>query len=93
MEMRTVKLMLVFEAVNDTLKEAYVGATSLPLSIVERRHQENPPPELAHWGPDHAISYRCVESGLSAQETPTFLASYAHTNARFGWKTVVDDRS
>ncbi len=91
MEMRTQKLMLVFEAINDTLHESFVGATSLPLSIIERRHQEHLPESIAHWLPGQEIYYRCVESGLSAQETPTFLKSYAGTAERFGWKTVVDD--
>lgn len=89
--MRTQKLMLVFEAINDTLHESFVGATSLPMSLVERRHQEHPPEEIAHWSPEQKVYYRCVESGLSAQETPTFLSSYAQTAGRFGWKTFVDD--
>ena len=82
--------MLVFEAINDTLKESFIGATSLPLALIERRHHENPPESIAHWRPEQAVHYRCVESGLSAQETPTFLDGYARTANRFGWKTVVD---
>jgi hypothetical protein len=31
-----------------------------------------------------------VESGLSAQQAPTFLSAYARTSDRFGWKTVFD---
>lgn len=92
MEMRTQKLMVVFEAVNETLHEAFIGATSLPMSIVERRHQERRPEMVGHWRHEHQISYRCVESGLSAQEAPTFLSGYAHTTNRFGYKTFVDDR-
>jgi hypothetical protein len=91
MELRTQKLMVVFEAVNDTLHESFIGATSLPMSLVERRHQEHRPDLVAHWEPEHRISYRCVESGLSAQEAPTFLLGYAQTATRFGWKTFVDD--
>jgi hypothetical protein len=90
MEMRTQKQMLVFEAVNDTLKESFVGATSLPLSIIERRHHENPPEAMAHWEDSHIVHYRCVESGLSARETTIFLKSYANTSEKFGWKTSFD---
>lgn len=92
MEIRTQKLMIVFEAINESLQEIFIGATSLPPLIVERRHQEHRPELIAHWLPDQRISYRVVESGLSAQEAPTFLAGYAGTAKRFGWKTFVDAR-
>jgi hypothetical protein len=92
MEIRTQKLMIVFEAVNESLQEIFMGATSLPLAIVERRHQERRPELVGHWSHEHRITYRAVESGLSAREAPTFLSGYAQTANRFGWKTFVDDR-
>ena len=92
MDIRTQKLMIVFEAVNESLQEIFIGATSLPLPIVQRRHQEHRPGLIGHWQDAHRISYRVAESGLSCQEAPTFLKGYAGTAQRFGWKTFVDDR-
>lgn len=74
---KTQKLVLVFEAVNETLGESFVGATSLPLAVVRERHRTQPPTSIAHWLPDHRVEYRAVESGLSAVECRDFVPAYA----------------
>ena len=89
MELPTQKLIFIFEAVNESLQEAFVGATSLPLAAVERRHRFARPAAIAHWRPEHHVLYRRVESGLSAKESAAFIPAYARA-AHAGWKTFVD---
>jgi hypothetical protein len=85
----TQKLILIFEAVNETLQELFVGATSLPLAVVQRRHRDQLPPSISHWRADHKITYHAVECGLSAKFSSDFLPAYARS-AHTGWKTFVD---
>ncbi len=87
---RTEKIVIVFEATNDDLHQAYVGATALSLMAVERRHREECPPALAGWRPEHHVSYRIVASGLSIPESMAFLHGYAKTSERLGWSVVAD---
>jgi hypothetical protein len=81
---------VVFEAVNDTLKEFYVGISALPLTADEiaNRHQENPPAAIAHWKKEHQVWYRCVDAGLSAPESPAFVRTYTEKIARPEWKAL-----
>lgn len=86
----TQKLCIVFEATNRALHETFVAASSLPLDIVRRRHQEAPPAAIAHWLPGHEIAYTIVASGLGLQDAPAFISGYGQTATRFGWTVVTD---
>jgi hypothetical protein len=86
---RTQKLILIFEAVNETLRESFVGATSMPLAMVRRLYESTPPPAIAHWRPEHKVSFLPVEAGMSAQESAAFIPAYAKA-AHYGWKTYID---
>lgn len=89
MELGTQKLILIFEAVNDTLQEIFIGATSLPLLSIEKRHRQEPPTPIRHWRPEHKVTYHAVETGLSAKFSADFLPAYARA-AHSGWKTFID---
>jgi hypothetical protein len=90
MILTTQKLCIVFEATNRTLHEAFIAASSLPLDIVRRRHQEAPPAAIAHWLPDQDIGYTIVATSLSQQDAPAFVKGYGSTAQRFGWKVISD---
>lgn len=89
MEWKTQRLVFVFEAVNETLDESFVGATCLPLSVIRERHRDQPPASIAHWMPDHKVYYRAVETGLSATQCEAFLPAYAKA-AHGGRKFFLD---
>jgi hypothetical protein len=81
---------VVFEAVNDTLREFYVGISTLPLTADEiaNRHREDPPAAIAHWKKEHQVWYRCVDPGLSAPESQSFIRSYVERIAQPEWKAL-----
>ena len=82
----------VFEAINETLKEFYIGLTSVEVTVEElqRRHRDAAPAPISHWQPDHRISYRRVESGLPRNDGHAFVGSYAMTVSRVGWTVITD---
>ena len=81
---------VVFEAVNDTLKEFFVGISTLPLTADEiaSRHRESPPAAIAHWKSEHQVWYRCVDPGLAASRSQEFVRSYAQRIAQPDWKAL-----
>ncbi|MBI5883351.1 MAG: hypothetical protein HZB91_09640 [Elusimicrobia bacterium] len=79
----------VFEAVNATLKEFYIGVSPLAFDEVERRLRERPPEPISHWRSDQDISYRCVEPELGLKQSAAFLEVYADTISKIGWKAIL----
>jgi len=81
---------VVFEAVNDTLKEFFVGISFVPLTADEiaSRHRESPPAAIAHWRREHRVWYRCVDPGLAAHNSQDFVRSYAQRMAQSDWKAL-----
>lgn len=81
---------VVYEAVNDTLKEFFVGISTLPLTADEiaSRHRESPPPAIAHWRAEHQVWYRCVDPGLAAADSQDFVRGYAQRMAQPDWKAL-----
>ncbi len=77
----------VFEAVNSTLKEFFIGTTTLTMNVGIARHQDTQPPEISHWKATQDINYRSVEFGLSAEDAEKFIAGYVRTLPR-GWKVI-----
>jgi hypothetical protein len=89
-EEATQEQVVVFEAINDTLKEFYVGISFLPLTADEiaNQHKEKPPAAIAHWKKEHEVWYRCVDAGLAAPDSQAFVRSYADKIARPEWKAL-----
>ncbi|MBI5242412.1 MAG: hypothetical protein HY922_01855 [Elusimicrobia bacterium] len=89
-EQVTPEQVVVFEAVNDTLKEFYVGISILPLTADEiaNQHKEKPPAAIAHWKREHQVWYRCVDAGLSAPDSQAFIYTYTDKISRPGWKAL-----
>jgi hypothetical protein len=90
MEVKTDKMVQVYEAINQTLKETYVGRATGSLDSVRSRHREQPPQAISHWRPEHQVTYRVVEPGLAMRETDAFIAAYATTAKCLGLTPFVE---
>jgi hypothetical protein len=81
---------VVFEAINDTLKEFYVGISTLPEAADEiaNRLREQPPEAISHWKKEHHTWYRCIDAGMSDPGSEAFIRSYNDRIARPEWKAL-----
>ena len=79
----------VYEAINETLKEMFVGLTDLPMNQVEARHKSGLPGVIAHWklGAERII-YREVEADLA--DPKAFVEGYAKNMQKNGWKSITE---
>lgn len=77
----------IYEAINATLKEVFVGMTSEGMHKVLTRHRTKGPPEIAHWQPEHEISHRSVQPNMAPSHAADFVAEHAKALAleRPGW--------
>ena len=78
----------VFEAVNDTIKEIFLGTTDAGMEEVVDQHQASLPERIAHWKPDHRVRYRGVEFMLTAGQARKRVVSYGRAVDRPGWTVV-----
>ena len=83
-------LVAVFEAVNESRREFYVGTTTLPEGDLKDLARSVAFRGITHWGPDEAIVYRIVESALGLDEALRFIKNYAATIQRIGWKVFTE---
>jgi len=85
-------VVVIYEAVNQTLKEIYVGMSDKPTTPndLARQHALSLPLPINHWEPDHNISYRLVETGLPLQDARDFIHAYAVEISNVGWRVVTD---
>jgi len=84
-------LVTVYEAVNDNLKEAYLGTTASPYEEVAARFRDSLPPAASHWDPRHAVSVNLVESSLQLDDAREFIVHYAASLEAVGWRTIRED--
>jgi hypothetical protein len=79
----------VYEAINETLKELFVGLTDLPMEQVEARHKNALPAAIAHWnlGAERII-YREIEPDL--RDAKAFVEGYALSMQKNGWKSITE---
>jgi len=79
----------VYEAINETLKELFVGLTDLPMEQVEAQHKNGLPAAIAHWnlGAERII-YREVEPDL--RDAKAFVEGYALNMQKQGWKSITE---
>ena len=79
----------VFEAVNESLREFFIGTTSasgeLPALVGGIAAHC-----IAHWQREHKISCRIVEQGLGVEDALKFVESYARSTARTGWTVLTE---
>jgi hypothetical protein len=83
---------IVFEAINESLQELYVGISTLPLAMDEIaiRNNEQPPKAIGHWRQGDNIWYHCIEPSLPTKDTQNFIRTYAKKIARAHWKVLAE---
>lgn len=79
----------VYEAINETLKEIFVGMTYEGMHKVLTRHRSKGPPEICHWKADHAVNYLSIQPNMAASHAADFAAAHALSVQRPGWKVIV----
>jgi hypothetical protein len=79
----------VFEAVNETLHEIFVGMTASGLNTMQRSVKA---PEIKHWLETHAVTYRSVEFSLAASHAADFVLTHAKTLVKPGWTVITARR-
>ena len=84
------EMVCVFEAVNETLREFYLGTTTLTAVQFVDWFTRHTPPAISHWKQGEKISSRIVESGMGPEEARKFLEHYAMAASRIGWKVYVE---
>lgn len=80
--------MTVFEAVNETLREVFVGATDHGFDRGIDEFRACPPRAVAHWGPGARLSFRCVECAVPDRDAERFIDGYAQSDALRGWRVL-----
>lgn len=80
-------LVIVYEAVNHTLREIYIGTTTHLLHHVADDLERNPPPEISRWSPHHRIEYRAIDWSMPARYAPRFMRACAQA-CPAGWRAV-----
>ena len=83
------RLVSIFEALNESIREIYLGMTALTLDQLAAAHTHKLPASIAHWRKDHGITYKCLERSVPIIDAPTFIASHAQCT-RSGYKLIVD---
>ncbi|MBI2789844.1 MAG: hypothetical protein HYX59_14310 [Elusimicrobia bacterium] len=84
-------LVAVYEAINDSLRETYLGTTELPEEAVAEGFRRTRPSRAAHWEERHAVTVNIVERGLRLHDARDFLTHYAASLEAVGWKTLRED--
>ena len=78
----------VFEAINETLQEFYVGTTSL--SGEPKLTESLLSLYIPHWRPDHKTARRFVASEMDLEDALQYVDTHAKSLARTGWKVLTE---
>jgi hypothetical protein len=81
-------LVSVFEAVNDSAKEIYLGTTILLSEQLTAQFQRTPPPAVAHWKPGQRVFVKVVEYSIPLKDARAFIDHYAESAASAGWAVL-----
>lgn len=81
----------VFEAVNDSLKETFLGTTAATLHSLAAGFAEKRPRAVSHWATKDRITLNIVESSLSENDARDFIRHYAASLEAAGWKPLRED--
>ena len=83
--------LIVYEAINETLREFFVGTSKMPLAQLQLRHRSNAPETLSHWRPgEHRIEYREIEPDMPSADAATFIQSYIRSIGKPDWKILTE---
>lgn len=73
-------LVTVYELVNDSRRELYIG-TTWRLQELQQLQQITRPRAVSHWGPEEKVRFRVVEYSLPLREAQAFMENYAASQA------------
>lgn len=79
-------LVTVYEAINDTRRELFIGLSTLFMSDIESRLRARQ--ELAHWKDADRTRVQAIEYGMPYNSAREFLARYEQAKANAGWKIL-----
>jgi hypothetical protein len=76
----------VFEAINKSRKEIFIGVTRSPVfeTVAELRHARSRP--VADWDPEDRVIVRSLEFGLSLKQAKLLVSGYTHSKPPKGWR-------
>jgi hypothetical protein len=80
----------VFEAINLSRREIFVGATKLAMSELMANFGAVAPPEVSHWLPGEPVDYRSLEFDMDPAAADAFIRNYAATQA--DWRVITARR-
>jgi hypothetical protein len=83
------RLVTVFEAINHTRKEIFVGVTTqrVPESIHARTKDASG--QIAHWKGAETVECRSIADNVRVQDACRFAAHYAAAIAGTGWRIIL----
>lgn len=81
----------VFEAVNDSLRETFLGTTAATPDSLAAGFAERRPRAVSHWATKDRISLNIVEPSLSESDAHDFIRHYAASLEAAGWKPLRED--
>lgn len=84
-------LVSIYEAINDSLKEVYLGKTTHAGVTDAGRFLQALPRAVSHWEPSHAVTVRIVESSLKKDDAGAFLRHYAASLVDAGWRAFHEE--
>ena len=82
------RLVSVYEAVNDSLKEIYLGTTTLLSDQLAAQFPRTPPPATAHWEAGHRVFVKVVEHSIPLKDAHAFIDHYSGSAASSGWRVL-----
>ncbi|HXT01951.1 MAG TPA: hypothetical protein VN915_14850 [Elusimicrobiota bacterium] len=77
----------VFEAVNRTRRQVFIGATTQPMHALIAGFRASPPAGTADWRPDE-VEFRSMAFDVDAREAADSIRRYAQ--AHEGWMVLTD---
>lgn len=75
-------LITVYEVVNETLGEVYLGTTNLLALQLSEKLRTDPPRAIARWRPEHRVMLRCLVYAIPLKEGQAFIRKYAVLGTR-----------
>lgn len=79
-------LVTVYEAINETRREIFIGLSSYFMNEIEARVRKRP--ELAHWQATDRTRVDAIEYGIPLSVARDFLKRFETAKANEGWKIL-----
>jgi hypothetical protein len=84
-------LVAVFEAVNESRKEIYLGTTSRLIASLIKEFRTAPPERVAHWKRRHRVRFYFIEYAISRRAAAALVKRNAPRRADESWKVFRED--